>query len=62
VTAILIGLSADELFHLVSKISHAEGYACGRYMESGDPAHRELFAELLNIRLDAEDAYRKVTR
>jgi hypothetical protein len=62
VIAILARLTPDELFRLACEISRAEGYACGLYVESRAMAQRELFLELLQVRLDAEDAYREVTR
>jgi hypothetical protein len=62
VNALLAGLTPDELFWLATKISRAESYAAGKYVESGDRTQRELFEELLNVRLDAEAAYQEVTR
>lgn len=61
-SAILAGLTRDELFRLACEISRADGYASGVYVESGNPAQRDLFAELLKVGIDVEDAYRGATR
>lgn len=60
-SALLARLTPGELFRLACDISRAEGYASGVYVESGDTAQRDLYAELLGVRLAAEDAYRTVT-
>jgi hypothetical protein len=62
VSAFLAGLTPNELFRLACEISHAEGYASGVYVESGNPAQRDLYAELLKVGLAVENAYREVSR
>lgn len=61
-SALLAGLTSDELFRLACEISRAEGHTSGLYVERGDTAQRDLFAELLKVGIDVENAYREAPR